>query len=75
MFDSRCTIGEAIRSTLDAAQTQQYSLLMSMLTAKARVVVRDLQPSNDLSFFRMRGGDCEILVSPQADFLLIVIQK
>lgn len=41
-----------IRSTLDLRFTLQYSALISQLTAKARSVVRDLDPQNDLTFLR-----------------------
>lgn len=36
--------GVPIRSTLDLKYTLQYSALISQLTAKARSVVRDLDP-------------------------------
>lgn len=42
---------------------------------QARSVVRDLDPSNDLTFLRIRSKKHEILVAPDKEFLLIVIQN
>lgn len=44
------------------------------LAAKARSVVRDLDPQNDLTFLRIRSRKQEIIVAPDNEFLLIVIQ-
>ena len=64
----------AIRSTLDGKFTLQYSALISQLTAKARSVVRDLDPQNDLTFLRLRSRKHEIMVAPDREYMLIVIQ-
>ncbi|CBZ52747.1 hypothetical protein NCLIV_025350 [Neospora caninum Liverpool] len=66
--------GVPIRSTLDSQTTAQYSALISQLAAKARSVVRDLDPQNDLTFLRVRSKKHEILVAPDKDYVLIVIQ-
>uniref|UniRef100_A0A182F7W7 Dynein light chain roadblock n=1 Tax=Anopheles albimanus TaxID=7167 RepID=A0A182F7W7_ANOAL len=67
--------GIPVKSTLDNTSTVQYAGLMSQLSDKARSVVRDLDPSNDLSFLRVRSKKHEIMVAPEKDFLLIVIQN
>jgi len=38
-------------------------------------VVRDLDPSNDMTFLRVRSKKHEIMVAPDKDFILIVIQN
>ena len=49
LFDSEVNSeGVPIRSTLDTKQTTSYSALISQLTAKARAVVRDLDPQVQL---------------------------
>lgn len=48
---------------------------MMRLTQKARHVVRDLDPSNDLQFFRLKATEREILAAPGEGFLVIVIQN
>ena len=42
----------------------QYSGLISQLNDKARSTVRDLDPTNDLTFLRIRSKKHEIMVAP-----------
>jgi dynein light chain roadblock-type len=37
-------------------------------------LVRDLDPTNDLAFLRIKSKQNEILIAPDKDLLLIVIQ-
>eukprot|EP00296_Roombia_truncata_P002317 JP438262.1.p1 GENE.JP438262.1~~JP438262.1.p1 ORF type:complete len:98 (-),score=17.90 JP438262.1:174-467(-) len=67
--------GIPIRTNLDAAETQQYAALITQLAAKTRSCVRDLDPQNDLTFLRIRSKKHEIMVAPDKDFILIVIQN
>ena len=48
---------------------------MSRLSRAARSVVRDLDPTNTMTFFRARSTSHEILVAPDPQFLMIVLQK
>ena len=66
--------GIPIRSTLDQKTTLQYSAIISQLTGKARSAIRDLDPQNDLTFLRIRSQKHEILISPDKDYTLVVIQ-
>ncbi|GMI31285.1 hypothetical protein TeGR_g6923 [Tetraparma gracilis] len=66
--------GHAIRSSLDAAATEQYGALLSQLAAKAAAVARTLDPEDDLTFLRIRSRNHEIMVAPDKEYLLIVIQ-
>ena len=68
-------IGIPIKSTLDNTTTVQYAGLISQLSDKARSVVRDLDPTNDLTFLRIRSKKHEIMVAPDKEFILIVIQN
>ena len=36
--------------------------------------MRDLDPQNDLTFLRIRTKKHEMMVAPEKDFLLIVVQ-
>lgn len=67
-------VGVPLRSTFDSKQTIQFSSLVSMLTRKARTFVRDVEPLNDLEFFRLVSAKTELLVSPGKDYILVVIQ-
>ncbi|EER11446.1 roadblock, putative [Perkinsus marinus ATCC 50983] len=66
--------GVPIRSTLEQKYTLQYSALISQLTQKAKSMIRDLDPQNDLTFLRLRSRKHEIMVAPDKDYILIVIQ-
>ena len=49
--------------------------LIHQLTAKARSTVRDIDPTNDLTFLRIRSKKHEIMVTPEKEYMLIVIQN
>lgn len=67
--------GIPIKTTMDNTTTVQYAGLISSLADKARSVVRDLDPSNDLTFLRIRSKKHEILIAPDKEFILIVVQN
>ncbi|KAL3895136.1 MAG: hypothetical protein SGCHY_004880 [Lobulomycetales sp.] len=67
--------GIPIRTTLDHDKTVQHAALITQLTAKAKSVVRDLDPQNDLTFLRIRSKKHEIMVAPDKDYILIVLQN
>ncbi|XP_064611054.1 dynein light chain roadblock-type 2 isoform X2 [Liolophura sinensis] len=67
--------GIPIRTTLDNATTVQCAGLIHQLTAKARSVVRDIDPQNDLTFLRVKSKKHEIMVAPDKEYLLIVLQQ
>lgn len=66
--------GIPIKTTLDNTTTVQYAGLISNLTDKARSVVRDLDPTNDLTFLRVKSKKHEIMVAPDKDFKIIAVQ-
>mmetsp|Transcript_7731 Transcript_7731/g.10676 ORF Transcript_7731/g.10676 Transcript_7731/m.10676 type:complete len:98 (-) Transcript_7731:43-336(-) len=66
--------GIPIKTTLEPEQTTKYSGLLTELASKARSVVRTLDTSNDLTFLRIRSKKHEIMVAPDKDYMLIVIQ-
>uniref|UniRef100_A0AC11EJP9 Dynein light chain roadblock-type 2 n=1 Tax=Ovis aries TaxID=9940 RepID=A0AC11EJP9_SHEEP len=67
--------GIPIRTTLDNSTTVQYAGLLHQLTMKAKSTVRDIDPQNDLTFLRIRSKKHEIMVAPDKEYLLIVIQN
>lgn len=68
--------GIPIRSTLsDNALTVQYAALFSQLANKARSAVRELDATNDLSFLRIRSKKHEIMIAPDVDYFLLVVQQ
>ncbi|XP_044039100.1 dynein light chain roadblock-type 1 [Siniperca chuatsi] len=67
--------GIPIKTTLDNASTVQYAGLIHQLVMKARSTVRDIDPLNDLTFLRVRSKKNEIMIAPDKDYFLIVIQN
>ncbi len=56
--------GIPIKTSMDNSTTIQYASLLQSLTAKARSLVRDIDPQNDLTFLRIRSKKHEIMVAP-----------
>ncbi|XP_029990693.1 dynein light chain roadblock-type 1 [Sphaeramia orbicularis] len=67
--------GIPIKTTLDNSSTVQYAGLIHQLVMKARSTVRDIDPQNDLTFLRIRSKKNEIMIAPDKDYFLIVIQN
>ncbi|NP_001297961.1 dynein light chain roadblock-type 1 [Esox lucius] len=67
--------GIPIKTTLDNSSTVQYAGLIHQSVMKARSTVRDIDPQNDLTFLRIRSKKNEIMIAPDKDYFLIVIQN
>ncbi|KAI9473919.1 MAG: hypothetical protein EXX96DRAFT_528907 [Benjaminiella poitrasii] len=67
--------GQAIRSTLDHDLTKQYGQLISTLVQQTRTTVATLDDQNELTFLRLRTKKHEIMIAPDHDYLLIVVQN
>ncbi|KAF9917465.1 Ddynein light chain roadblock-type 1 [Lobosporangium transversale] len=67
-------LGLMIRSTLDATLAKQYASLMTELVRMAKDSVTQLDAQNELTFLRIRTKKHEIMICPERDYLMIVIQ-
>lgn len=67
--------GQAIHSTLDTIETTYYIKQCSSLTTIARSVIRETDPTDDLQFFRIRTKKFEMMLAPEREYLLIVLQN
>ncbi|XP_048818945.1 dynein light chain roadblock-type 1-like isoform X3 [Lagopus muta] len=67
--------GIPIISTMDNTTTLQYAGLLQHFIVMARSIVRDIDPQNDLTFLRIRSKKNEIMIAPEKDYFLIVIQN
>ncbi len=67
--------GINIKSTLPDEETENYCALVSQLSMKASGVVRILDESDELAFLRVRSKKHEIMIAPDKDFVLVVIQN
>ena len=70
--------GKVLRTTLPTSDPHNNPLHIAKkvteLAMKARSVVRDLDPQNDMTFFRVRSKNKqEIMVAPDKNLFLIVI--
>lgn len=52
-----------------------HAALISQLAGKAKSTIRTLDPTNDMTFLRIRSKKHEIMVAPDKDYTLIVIQN
>eukprot|EP00824_Muranothrix_gubernata_P023687 TRINITY_DN6510_c0_g2_i1.p2 TRINITY_DN6510_c0_g2~~TRINITY_DN6510_c0_g2_i1.p2 ORF type:complete len:110 (-),score=18.45 TRINITY_DN6510_c0_g2_i1:259-561(-) len=68
--------GIPVKCTLDYHLALHYSYLVTQLVSKARAATRELlqPPDNDLALLRLRSKRHEILVAPDKDYTLIVVQ-
>eukprot|EP01041_Mallomonas_annulata_P005130 gene5130-10255_t len=66
--------GISIRSSLSPEDTENYAALVSQLSLKAAGVVRTLDDSDELAFLRVRSKKHEIMIAPDKDYILVVIQ-
>ena len=48
--------------------------LIPQLVIKAKNTIRDLDSHNDLKFMRLKTTKYEILIAPDNEFILIVVQ-
>eukprot|EP01059_Diplonema_ambulator_P036005 TRINITY_DN8767_c0_g1_i2.p1 TRINITY_DN8767_c0_g1~~TRINITY_DN8767_c0_g1_i2.p1 ORF type:complete len:114 (+),score=20.88 TRINITY_DN8767_c0_g1_i2:31-342(+) len=68
-------IKDSFEETEPKMLTIHYSALMTSLVAKAKSAIRDLDATNELTFLRLRSKKHEILIAPDKDYILIVIQE
>lgn len=55
--------------------TNKYTSNLSELINKARSAIRDIEPTDDLTFIRIRSKNHEIMIAPDKEYLLIVVQN
>ncbi|XP_030379241.1 dynein light chain roadblock-type 1 [Scaptodrosophila lebanonensis] len=67
--------GKPLRWTVPTKRCNLYVSMLKPLVTMARNVVRDLDPSDDVTFLRMRSESREVLITLGSDFILIVIQN
>ena len=67
--------GISVKSTMNAADTAKFAGLISSLTLTARSTVKELESQNELVMLRVRSKKYEIMVAPDQEYILIVIQN
>eukprot|EP00792_Barthelona_sp_PAP020_P004536 TRINITY_DN2189_c0_g1_i1.p1 TRINITY_DN2189_c0_g1~~TRINITY_DN2189_c0_g1_i1.p1 ORF type:complete len:106 (+),score=39.31 TRINITY_DN2189_c0_g1_i1:61-378(+) len=51
-----------------------YADLLKDFSAQSKSAVRDLDPTNELSFIRLRSEKHEIMIAPEQQYTIIVFQ-
>ncbi|CAH1757004.1 9777_t:CDS:2 [Entrophospora sp. SA101] len=67
--------GQTIKSTFDVNLSKKYSDLITKLIEQAKTCVKDMDESNDLTFLRVRTKKHELMVAPENEYYLIVLQN
>lgn len=67
--------GIAIRSTMNTQQTVLYAGIVHGLSTKCKNIIREIDPSNDLTFLRIRTKKSEIMMAPDKEYILTVVQS
>jgi dynein light chain roadblock-type len=69
--------GNIVRIKHDKSKKEAAEIgnALTILTKKAKSFVRDLEPTNDLTFMRVGTKTFEIMIAPDREFILVVIQS
>ena len=67
--------GIPIRTTLPQSKTALIVGLLHGLLLKTKAAVKEMDHQNELSFIRLRSHKDEILIAPDREFTMIVIQQ
>lgn len=67
--------GIPIRTTFNNTLTTLYVSLIHGLTSKAKNCIKEMDHQNELTFLRLRSNKDEILIAPDREFTMIVVQK
>ncbi|XP_068159460.1 dynein light chain roadblock-type 2 [Drosophila tropicalis] len=64
-----------IKTTLDYNLTVHYATLVSNLLSKASKMVHSLDMTNELTSIRLRTSKHEVIIVPEENFFIIVLQN
>ena len=67
--------GIPIRTNLPQNKTALIVGLIHGLALKTKAAIKEMDHQNELSFLRLRSHKDEILIAPDKEFTMIVIQK
>ena len=66
--------GVAIKSTMPQTETIEYGSLITQFYTKAQATIKALHPEEDITFIRIRSNKHEIMIAPDREFSMIVLQ-
>ncbi|EDV31155.1 uncharacterized protein Dana_GF19684 [Drosophila ananassae] len=66
--------GTVLRSNVNESASQVYANRLVQLVTMSRDLVRDVEPSDDLAYVRLRTRKQELMVATESQHTIIVIQ-
>ncbi|KAH8282255.1 hypothetical protein KR054_006435 [Drosophila jambulina] len=66
--------GRPVRSTLNDTDTLRYATNMRPLVTLARSMVQEMEPTDELSYVRLRTRKQEVMVATENQHTIIIIQ-
>ena len=67
--------GVAIKTTMSQNDTIEYGSLITQFTTKAQQTIKTLHDTEVITFIRIRSKKHEIMIAPDTDSSLIVLQN
>lgn len=67
--------GVAIRTTMSQNDTIEYGSLINQFTTNTQKAIKALHSEEDVAFIRIRSRKHEIMIAPDREFQLIVLQN
>ncbi|CAO3639894.1 unnamed protein product [Cunninghamella blakesleeana] len=67
--------GQTIKTTMDPELTKTIAIQFSGLVKQAQTTVTTLDEDNDLTFLRVRTKKSEVMIAPNEEYVLLVVQN
>ncbi|KAA6392322.1 MAG: putative roadblock-type dynein light chain [Streblomastix strix] len=67
--------GIIIRTSIEQKLTIHYAALVTQLCHSTKSTIKKLDDTDDLAFIRLRTNKNEILIAPDKDYILVVLQN
>jgi dynein light chain roadblock-type len=67
--------GTPIKTTLNTEQTYFYTTSAAIFIKRCKNIVSELVKNEELAFIRIRTKQNEIMIAPDNEFVLVVIQN
>ncbi|CAM0139713.1 hypothetical protein VKS41_008929 [Umbelopsis sp. WA50703] len=67
--------GLAIRSTIEAELTKKYASHVHQLVSHSKDAISGIDSENELTFLRVRTKKHELMIAPDKEYLMIVVQN
>ncbi|GAM18083.1 hypothetical protein SAMD00019534_012580, partial [Acytostelium subglobosum LB1] len=67
--------GSVIKSTFDSNASLEYSKMVIDIFPRATALLKQNNNSDEASFFRVRSKDTDIMITPDNDYFLMVVNQ